>query len=1645
MTSSASFHQQSIPWRGRIMSNRIRIAAAVAALAVASFRCAAGGEYLLDNFTEALGLRADDKAVTRTDRENVKFGLACMALDYNLAAADSVDVGFNLRGREQGTVSVWVKGDASGNTARLQWRLYKLNDRGELQDIGHDFVCEVKLDFPDWRKFSAAPAPEAPADGLVRFILVQIVKAPQAAKTAGTICLDEMTVDSRLSKLAGEARMAAPKRLPDSRAKVTVALDVRNYSMEERAACNLQARLLDSKGNRIAEMTKQWTVPAGASQEAAFPFDAKLDDYVPPLELECDFVAASINATITLNRRIPMPTARGVLEDFSRVTDLWRGAATVLERYTDGVHPVQSVQPMLSPDSDTVVTRVLSDQPFGRFALEWKYAMSSDRDDIFYAQFMPGSPISMSVWVKGDGSGNRLFAGTRDWGRRVRGGNSQSEYFLHDLGLLTFTDWKQITFDLPGTGVGLHGPTGGTWGTADYPLELVGFSIRKSGDKAPAAGTIRIGSITIANQGSSSEALAVTLAAKEDDGLYRAGADAALATVCNTHLTRPRSVRLDWVLRGRDGKELAKGSHDLQLNAAAQQQVPVGLPELPGIGGPLTLAATLTDKDDPTAVATAQRTLSLPNAMKAWTFDESRQYCTNIYAFISAPGQVLAEVPGSALGPLPEPGSGRKCAVLNWARKADQPVALAPIMIEPALPGFPTRISVDVFGDGSGVSFYPLFCDQDLESDDSYCSQTAVVPGSVRIDFAGWRRLSFRAPVVHEFWDADKRFRRHHINYPLNLYLMAVADAQTKGANGKLLLDDLQVETQLAPAEMLKADIAMEDQSDFLPPGKPIRARLTNHALAGSRPVKLDARIAWPDGTPAAQVQRQVDLPAGKETPVDIADKGLPRGAYWLSIEAAGDGATARLYRPLVVMEPGDLAPGAAWPASFQAAVKSTWPEVVLKADALKLAVGEFRDLVGLDWDLLEPSPQYFQLWQAIERLKAIRAAGGTTRMRLGFAAHWAADEGFEALRRGQYVHPLRDIGHEVDFWHVPEDIADWDNYVYRLARDMGGLVDAWQFWDNPDVAGPIQLKPDVAVAMLKSVRTWTRRYSPASKVMFAGLNVPSAPGYIKDVADAGGADLYDIINVKVNPGIHPPEVWQLAEYILGLQAAAPGKDILISEMDWPVEPQQPDGSGFNALGQARNLARAAILCHWMGVQQPAVRLANDDGYPTGTGLTYRLELGMSKRMTSSHLVPRPAYLALMSLRRILPGLKPYGSVEMDDLVPATTRVLVYAAPKGAAAILWRVEGAAALVLPGPLRAQCTGVSIYGSPVALDPAGSVRVSETPVLLNFPEQSPDALHAALLGAALKLDEPEAKAKAMALCDRVVPAVKASAEAHKYAAAGGEPLKVRGVVPCVGAVEEAGLAGLKSESFELSCPADADMVLRRRYQLAGKGHAAEVIVNGKSAGMWNLAHTRQELQGGLRDAFFVVPRSLLDAAGRQKVELRYAAEPGTTFSVWSLALKGRTVPLGQLAPIYAAQAVGVMSLDRNVVGDGLKIAAKPYGRGIGTHAWSVIEYPINKQFKSFSVLAGVDACSDGRGSVKFEILGDGRTLSSTLSDAKDPAGGKLAKTAVLTGLSTPERLVVDVTGVDRLTLVVHDGDDGNREDAADWLEPELTRAE
>jgi hypothetical protein len=119
---------------------------------------------------------------------------------------------------------------------------------------------------------------------------------------------------------------------------------------------------------------------------------------------------------------------------------------------------------------------------------------------------------------------------------------------------------------------------------------------------------------------------------------------------------------------------------------------------------------------------------------------------------------------------------------------------------------------------------------------------------------------------------------------------------------------------------------------------------------------------------------------------------------------------------------------------------------------------------------------------------------------------------------------------------------------------------------------------------------------------------------------------------------------------------------------------------------------------------------------------------------------------------------------------------------------------------------------------------------------------------------------------------------------------------------------------------------------------------------------------------------------------------------------------------------------MSNGETAAGDGgpLTLRGTVHDKGLGAHAASEVVVDLGGAYRRFTAAVGVDDEVAGRGSVTFEVLGDGRTL---------------AVTPVLTSADAARALDVDVSGVRRLTLRVTDGGDGVDSDHADWADARL----
>ncbi|WP_329000183.1 NPCBM/NEW2 domain-containing protein [Kribbella sp. NBC_00709] len=117
---------------------------------------------------------------------------------------------------------------------------------------------------------------------------------------------------------------------------------------------------------------------------------------------------------------------------------------------------------------------------------------------------------------------------------------------------------------------------------------------------------------------------------------------------------------------------------------------------------------------------------------------------------------------------------------------------------------------------------------------------------------------------------------------------------------------------------------------------------------------------------------------------------------------------------------------------------------------------------------------------------------------------------------------------------------------------------------------------------------------------------------------------------------------------------------------------------------------------------------------------------------------------------------------------------------------------------------------------------------------------------------------------------------------------------------------------------------------------------------------------------------------------------------------------------------------------VVGDSWvdREAGVVYAKGIGTHANSDIVYRLDPADVRFSATVGVDDFQRNSpySSVIFQVEADGRLIYEW---------------PVMRGDSEPQRVDLDVLGVQQLTLRVTDAGDGNNSDHADWAAPTVHR--
>ena len=139
--------------------------------------------------------------------------------------------------------------------------------------------------------------------------------------------------------------------------------------------------------------------------------------------------------------------------------------------------------------------------------------------------------------------------------------------------------------------------------------------------------------------------------------------------------------------------------------------------------------------------------------------------------------------------------------------------------------------------------------------------------------------------------------------------------------------------------------------------------------------------------------------------------------------------------------------------------------------------------------------------------------------------------------------------------------------------------------------------------------------------------------------------------------------------------------------------------------------------------------------------------------------------------------------------------------------------------------------------------------------------------------------------------------------------------------------------------------------------------------------------------------------------------------------AVAASGEVVWLDQLNMRHSICGWSQTRSRKSVGGNALRLRGKTYDRGVGTHPPGQFSVELAGGSKRFTATVGIDDETNGAGSAEFKVLADGKCIfDSGILRGRDPA----------------KKLDVDVTGVQRLDLVVTVAGDGFGHDHTNWCD-------
>ena len=1376
-------------------------------------------------------------------------------------------------------------------------------------------------------------------------------------------------------------------------------LELRGYPKGELRDLPAVLTVRDGDENVVRTLEHVLT-PGRQPSRHEFPLAAALRNAIGPFTLDVAVESEVMDVNFGATLRFGWANALAPVTSFEAGDETWYAAPGSPNNASHSLQYYYSTHmTALEPPEWPRRTYDTADAHGGRQALRVEYSAGVG-GALFSRQALPGKPLFLRLWVRGNGSDDELWVHFEDFSNlALQAWHRNANFSAERVCRLDFTDWRECRVPVLGGGLLAMSAKGST-PEIDGPVSLQALSVRpgklgkdeKRGDERRVwvddlrveteAATPALGLLEVQNSDAEGRLMpAGQLFVTAGTGLADA-ADAAVLT-----------------LTARDATDKVVWNATAQLAVPAQGFGSAVVPLAPLAAtnpvGPVELDVAFSVPKQPGLRANQRLTFKRPTQTGVF---EDFEAGTEFNSF--RPGRVYRD---EILKRVQPGADGRGAALAMTVRVREKEADIPPerkrpnqppefrrnsVLFHPALPGLVAAVEFKVKAGPEPVRLQPLFVDSGFTGI-WLRPYNVFYPAAVTVDWQEWRTVRVAAPPIPAYHGDRAHYFFRTAWYPLHLALEASVAGETPG---ELQVDDIRVVTHLPTDQELAIETVYPDASHLHAPGTPLQVRL-DHFGAAARAVKLRWSLTNTQGAVTAQREDALTLPPGGRL-VHTLLPNLPAGLYELRL--AGAGPTPRT----------DWVSAVDARAYFGDQPLTTLTDPV----ALRRHLGLLTEKLYLDWDNFEAVPNLLH-FRWIEEEAKRRSVNGAYRLLpvLGFCSDWAGPEMAEAVKNGIYTRYMS------NFLQVPLKQVDWDRYVRECVREYKERFDEWVFWENPDLEdAPQGVPPARYAAMLGSVAKWVKLYRPQARVVAGGFNFDKALNYLERFEQPEKLP-FDDIAVQMNLGELSPEQADLEGFLdeLGelLHLEATRRTVQATELDWGIGPY------LSPWQQAAYHARAALILNSRGAGEHRFALINTGFEFAGYGVFSRASYGCMDELQTfqPYHLPKPAYFALVQTRAFLKTWRFVAGVSVPDRRLDDNRAFIYRNDAGGLTVaLWRtVAGEARYRLPDAWQG-ATATDAFGYPTALDqglvlsalprfvklPAGA----QVPAVVQALRHLAPAAGAPLVLLDLQLGEADGEARA------------------EYKATGTLTRQVQGgSLPGDRKVRETYVAGLTRETFAFTAPAAGHALLARRWFFRD-GQKLRVQLNDGAEQPWDLS-PGQGNDPGVRESTFVLRGCV---AGRNRVIVNYDT-PGNCAGYRVLPLAGDTVPLAAWGILNTRQSLGAVQKYRNVLGGPLRVGKQEYSDGLGAHAVGFLEYPLDRQFDRLEVTVGVDGSTEGRGSVVFRVFVDER---------------ERANSGTLSGFSAPQPLTVDgLGGARRLVLSVLDAGDGQKHDLANFVNGKL----